>query len=62
MKADPPPPALQLATVTSVWTRELKHDGGDELGETAAVQSSGLATDNFHKTQTPWEGELRIKL
>lgn len=33
-----------------------------QAGETAAVQSSGLATDSFRKIQTLWNEELRIKL
>lgn len=34
----------------------------ETAAETAVVQSSGLAADGFRKTQTPWNGELRIKL
>jgi len=66
LKAEPPsspplpPPAAGDGDING--TRELKRSGGDEAGETAAVQSSGLATDSFRKTQTPWNGELRIKL
>lgn len=54
------PPAAGDSDISG--TRELKHRGGDGPAETAAIQSSGLATDGFRKTQTPWNGELRIKL
>lgn len=44
------------------WDKRTETPRRGQAGETAAVQSSGLATDSFRKTQTPWNEELRIKL
>lgn len=56
----PPPPAAGDSDISG--TREVKRQRRGQAGEAAAVQSSGLATDSFRKTQTPWNEELRIKL
>lgn len=44
------------------WDKRTETPQQGRAGETAAVQSSGLATDSFRKTQTPWNEELRIQL
>lgn len=44
------------------WDKRTETLRQGQAGETVAAQSSGLATDSFRKTQTPWNEELRIKL
>lgn len=61
LKAEPslPPPAAGDSDISG--TREVKQCGGDGPAEAAAIQSSGLATDGFRKTQTPWNGGAKNK-